>query len=157
MLKNYFIVAWRNISKDKFYTLLNILGLAIGLTAAIFIFLYIRDELTFDKAHLKNKRIYRLESHFVINGKDEFLAVTQFPLGPTLKDEYPEIEEYIRFWTPGTLFLEFGDKEFQEDSIYYADSSLFKIFTHRFIKGDPNKALFPGNDRITRPEILRRH
>jgi putative ABC transport system permease protein len=141
MLKNYFITAWRNITRDKFYTILNIAGLAIGLTAAIFIFLYIIDELTYDKSHVNYKRIYRLESHFVVNGKDDLFAVTQIPLGPTLKDEYPEIEEYVRLAPTGTLFLKYGEREFQEDSIYFADSTIFRVFTHPMIKGDPAAAL----------------
>jgi|WetSurSiteA1Bulk_404760.scaffolds.fasta_scaffold00120_21 putative ABC transport system permease protein len=141
MLKNYFITAWRNITRDKFYTLLNITGLAIGLTATIFIALYIIDELTYDKSHLNYKRIYRLESHFVINGKDDLFAATQIPLAPTLKDEYPEIEEYVRMAPTGTLFLKFGEREFQEDSIYFADSTIFRVFTHPMIKGDPTTAL----------------
>ncbi len=141
MLKNYFTVAWRNIAKDKFYTLLNIVGLAIGLTAAIFIFLYIVDELTYDKSHVNYKRIYRLESHFTINGKDDLFAVTQIPLAPTLKDDYPDIEEYVRFAPAYTLFLNYGEREFQEDSIWYADSTVFRVFTHPIVKGDPKTAL----------------
>lgn len=141
MLKNYFITAWRNITRDKFYTLLNISGLAIGLTASVFIALYIIDELTYDKSHVNHKRIYRLESHFVINGKDDLFAATQIPLGPTLKDEYPEIEEYVRMAPAGTLFLKYGEREFQEDSVYFADSTIFKVFTHPMVKGDPTTAL----------------
>jgi len=141
MFKNYLIIAWRNITKDKFYTLLNMLGLAIGLTASVFIFLYIMDELTYDRSHLNHKRIYRLESHFVINGKDDLFAATQIPLGPTLKDEYPEIEEYVRFAQTGTMFLKYGDKEFQEDSIVYADSTIFSVFTHPLMQGDPKTVL----------------
>jgi putative ABC transport system permease protein len=141
MLKNYFITAWRNITRDKFYTLLNIAGLAIGLTAAVFIALYVIDELTYDKSHVNYKRIYRLESHFVINGKDDLFAATQIPLGPTLKDEYPEIEEYVRIAPAGTLFLKYGEQEFQEDSIYFTDSTIFRVFTHPMIKGDPATAL----------------
>jgi putative ABC transport system permease protein len=137
ILKNYLITAWRNIVKDKFYTLLNVVGLSIGLITAIYIFLYVRDELTYDKSHTNYKRIYRLESHFTINGKDDFFAVTQVPLGPTLKDEYPEIEEYVRFLPTGTLFLKYDDREFQEDSIIFADSTLFKVFTHPVVSGDP--------------------
>jgi putative ABC transport system permease protein len=141
ILKNYLITAWRNIVKDKFYTLLNIVGLSIGLITAIYIFLYIVDELTYDKSHTNYKRIYRLESHFTINGKDDFFAVTQVPLGPTLKDEYPEIEEYVRFLPTYTLFLKYGEREFQEDSMVYADSTLFKVFTHPVTKGDPSTML----------------
>jgi putative ABC transport system permease protein len=141
MLKNHFTTAWRNIVKDKFYTILNILGLALGITAAIFIFLYIFDELTYDRSHVNYKRIYRLESHFTINNKDDLFAYTQVPLAPTLKDEYPEIEEYVRFAQTGTLFFKQEDREFQEDSIIYADSTIFRVFTHPFLKGDPDKSL----------------
>jgi putative ABC transport system permease protein len=141
MLKNYIITAWRNITKDKFYTFLNITGLAIGLIATFFIFLYIIDELNYDKSHVNYARIYRLESHFVINGKDDYFAVTQIPLAPTLKDEYPEIEEYVRLAPVGTMFMKYGEREFQEDSIYFADSTIFKVFTHPFIAGDPATAL----------------
>ncbi len=141
MLKNYLITAWRNIVKDKFYTILNIIGLAIGITAAIYIFLYVRDELTYDQSHLNHERIYRLESHFVINGKDDRFAATQVPLGPTLKDEFPDIEEYVRFAPTGTLFLKYGEKEFQEDSILYVDSTLFRVFTHPVVKGDASTML----------------
>jgi putative ABC transport system permease protein len=137
ILKNYLVTAWRNIVKDKFYTLLNIVGLSIGLITAIYIFLYVVDELTYDKSHTNYKRIYRLESHFTINGKDDFFAVTQVPLGPTLKDEYPEIEEYVRFVKTGTLFLKYGEREFQEDSMVFADSTLFRVFTHPVTNGDP--------------------
>ena len=157
MLKNYFIVAWRNISKDKFYTMLNIVGLAIGLTTAIFIFLYIVDELTYDKSHLNYKRIYRLESHFVFSGKDDLFAVTQIPLAPTLKDEYPEIEEYVRFGPTGTLFLKYGEKEFQEDSINYADSTVFRVFTYPFVKGDPKFALNRPNTMVMTETLARKY
>jgi len=157
MFKNYLTIAWRNITKDKFYTLLNIVGLAIGLTAAIFIFLYIVDELTYDKSHLNHKRIYRLESHFVINGKDDLFAVTQIPLAPTLKDEYPEIEEYVRFAPAYTLFLKFGEKEFQEDSIMFTDSTVFRVFTHQFIKGDPKTALSRPNTMVMTESMARKY
>jgi len=157
MLKNYLIVTWRNISRDRFYALLNILGLAIGLTTAIFIFLYIVDELTYDKSHLNHKRIYRLESHFVFNGNDNLFAITQIPLAPTLKDEYPEIEEYVRFAHTGTLFLKYGEKEFQEDSIYYADSTVFSVFTHPFLKGDPTNTLNRPNTMVMTESLARKY
>ena len=141
MIRNYIITAWRNILKDKFYTFLNITGLAIGLIASIYIFLYIIDELTYDRSHVNYKRIYRLESHFVISGKEDNFAVTQIPLAPTLKDDYPEIEEYVRLAPIGTLFFKVGEHEFQEDSLMFCDSTIFHVFTHPFIAGDPENAL----------------
>ncbi len=157
ILKNYLITAWRNIVKDKFYTLLNIVGLSIGIITAIYIFLYVVDELTYDKSHTNYKRIYRLESHFTINGKDDFFAVTQVPLGPTLKDEFPEIEEYVRFLPTGTLFLKYGEREFQEDSIVFADSTLFKVFTHPVVSGDPLTMLNKPNTIVMTESLARKY
>lgn len=150
MLKNYFLTAWRNITKDRFYTFINIAGLAIGLTTAVFIMLYVIDELTYDKHHENHKRIYRLESFFTINNKDEKVAATQIPLGPTLKDEYPEIEEFVRLAPLGTMYFKAEGETIREDSIYLADSTLFKVFTHKMITGDPGKALLrPGTIVLT--------
>ena len=157
MLKNYLITAWRNITKDKFYALLNVTGLAMGLTAALFIFLYIRNEITFDKSNLKYKRIYRLESRFVINGKDDLMAKTAIQLAPALKDECPEIEEYARFAQRGSYYLSFGEKEFQEDHIFFADSTVFRVFTHPFIKGDPNTALIKPYSMVLTESMAKRY
>lgn len=157
MLKNYFLTAWRNIVKDKFYTFINVGGLAIGLATAVFILLYIIDELTYDKSHENHERIYRLESHFVINNKDDRFAATQIPLGPTLKDEYPEIEEFVRFAPAGTMFLTYEDREFQEDSIMLTDSTIFDVFTHPFVSGDPEEALTRPYTMVVTESLARKY
>jgi putative ABC transport system permease protein len=141
MLRNYLITAIRNIFRDKFYTFINIFGLAAGLAVAIFILLYVKDELTYDKYNTNYKRIYRLESDFTIAGKEDKFAATQVPLAPTLKDEYPEIEEYVRFVPAGTLYFKYESKEFREDSLFFCDSTIFRVFTYPLITGDPSKAL----------------
>jgi putative ABC transport system permease protein len=157
MLKNYLVTAWRNITKDKFYALLNVIGLAMGLTAALFIFLYVIHEITFDKSNLNYKRIYRLESHFVINGKDDLMAKTAIQLAPALKDEYPEIEEFARFAQRGSYYLSHGEKEFREDHIFFADSTVFRVFTYPFIKGDPNSALIRPYSMVLTESMAKRY
>ncbi len=157
MLKNYLVTAWRNIIKDKFYALLNVIGLAMGLTAALFIFLYIMNEITYDKSNVNYKRIYRLESHFVINGKDDLMAKTAIQLAPALKDEYPEIEEFARFAQRGSYYLSSGEKEFQEDRIFFADSTVFRVFTYPFIKGDPNTALIKPYSMVLTESMAKRY
>jgi putative ABC transport system permease protein len=157
MLKNYLITAWRNITKDKYYALLNVIGLAMGLAAALFIFLYIMNEITFDKSNLNYRRIYRLESRFVINGKDDLMAKTAIQLAPALKDECPEIEEFARFAQRGSYYLSFGEKEFQEDRIFFADSTVFKVFTYPFIKGDPNTALIKPYSMVLTESMAQRY
>ena len=141
MFRNWLITILRNLVRDKYYSAINILGLAVGLTVTIFIILYIYDEVTYDRSHLLYKRIYRLEADFTIDNKHDKFAVTQVPMGPTLKDEYPEIEEFTRCVNVGTMYFRHKDREFTEDSIMFADSTFFKIFTHKFLYGDPEHAL----------------
>ncbi|MFH0999824.1 MAG: ABC transporter permease, partial [Bacteroidota bacterium] len=148
MIKNFIVTTIRNIIKDKYYSLINIFGLSVGLTCTILILLYVNHELSYDKYHNKYKKIYRLESHFTISGKEEKAAATSAALGPTLKDEYPEIAEYTRAAPTGKQYLKYNDKTFEEDSIVMADSAFFRIFTHPFIAGDPEKALTRPNTMV---------
>lgn len=141
LFKNYILSLFRNAIRDKYFTLMNMLGLAVGITAAILIFIYIQDQVSYD-AHNENfERIYRLEGDFYINEKQDLMAITQIPLGPTLKDEYPEIEEQARILPRRDLYFEKGEDTFKEDSIMLADSTLFKIFTVPFLYGDPATSL----------------
>ena len=143
MLKNYFISAYRNIVKNKFYSILNIFGPAIGITCAILILLYVQEELNFDKHNKSWDRIYRLESDFNISGKATLAALVPMPMAPTLKDEYPEIKEIARFAGFGIqdILFQYKDLKFFEDKIYFADSTVFKVFDYNFILGSPDKAL----------------
>jgi putative ABC transport system permease protein len=147
MLKNYFISAYRSIKKNKFYSVLNIFGPAIGITCAILILLYVQEELTFDK-HFKNyDRIYRLESDFNISGKATLAALVPIPMAPTLKDEYPEIKEIARFAGFGItdILFQYKDLKFFEDKIYFTDSTVFKVLDYKFILGSPDNALNEPN------------
>lgn len=141
LIKNYLLSLTRNAVRDKFFTLLNLLGLAIGITATILIFIYIQDQLTFDKHNENYDRIYRLEGDFFINEKQDLTAITQIPLGPTLKDDYPEIVEHARILPRRDFYFKREEDTFKEDSVMLADSTLFSVFTVPFISGDPNTAL----------------
>jgi putative ABC transport system permease protein len=141
LLNNYFRSMARNAVRDKFFSILNLLGLAVGITASILIFIYIQDQLTYDKHNENLDRIYRLEADFTINEKQDLMARVQFPLAPTLKDEYPEVEEYVRMIIQPNLYFERGEDAFKEDSIAFSDSTVFKIFTIPFIAGDKSTAL----------------
>lgn len=141
MLSNYIKLAFRNIIKNPFYSALNIIGLTIGIICVIFITLYINDELSYDKHNQKYKRIYRLESKFIIKGKDDFFSMTQHPLAPTLKSEYPAIEEAVRVRRAANILYTYQDKEFYAKNMFMVDSSYFKLFDHKWIEGDPETAL----------------
>lgn len=156
MLKNYFKIAFRNLLRNKFYTMLNILGLSIGILAAILITLYVRHELIYDQHYMDHDRIYRLESHFNIQGSDDYFAVTAFPLAPALKLEYPQVEEFTRFTPMDNNVFIYDEKTFFEDNVYYADSSMFRIFDHKFIHGDPEKALMEPNSIVLSKSMAER-
>jgi len=148
MFKNFIKVAFRNLVKHKFYSIINILGLAIGLTCSILIGLYIQNELSYDKHNENYKRIYRLESHFKIQDSDDLFAATALPLAPALKVEFPSVEEYVRFSQMDNNLFNYDGEKFFEDNVYYADSTVFNVFTHKFIKGSPEKALTEPNTMV---------
>jgi putative ABC transport system permease protein len=159
MLKNYFISATRAILKNKFYSVLNIFGPAIGITCAILILLYVKEELTFDKQNKNYTRIYRLESDFNISGKPTLAALVPMPMAPTLKDEYPEIKEITRFAGFGltnTLF-QYKDLRFFEDKIYFTDSTVFKLFNYVFILGSPDNALNEPNTIVITESFAKKY
>lgn len=145
MLWNNIKNAFRVLSRDKFYALINISGLAIGLAAAIFVVLYVDNELNFDKYHAKRDRIYRLNGEFKIAGKHDYFAITQRPLAPTLKEEFTEIENYCRFMDLGQIAVTQNDNQQFEKNLFFADSTVFQLFTHKFIWGSHNFALTEAN------------
>ena len=157
MFQNFIKTTLRSLVQDKYYSAINILGLAAGLTVTILIILFIQDELTYDKYHDLHERVYRLESDFTLDNKNHKFAATQIPLGPTLMDEYPEIIDYARCAPVGTLYFVDEDREFQEDSIWFADSTFFQLFTHEFTHGDPASALNRPNTMVITENFASRH
>ena len=141
MLRNYFKIAWRNLWKHKVFSLINIGGLAIGLSAFWLIALYIVNELSFDRYHKDSERIYRVVSHAKFAGGSFDISATSTPLAPTLKKEYPEVEQAVRIGVEGGGILSYEEKHLKEDAIGFADNSLFDIFSYRFLYGNKNKAL----------------
>jgi len=157
MIKNYFKSAYRNIIRNKFYSFINILGLAIGFMATIIILLYNQNELNYDKHNKKYDRIYRLESHFTISGKDDLFAVTSVPLGPAFKVEYPEVEEFVRLFGGDGMLIEIDKNQYYEDRLFWADSTIFNVFTHEFIYGDPKNALTEPNTCVINETLAKKY
>ncbi|GAB3985007.1 ABC transporter permease [Spirosoma terrae] len=150
MLTNYLKIAWRNLQKDRFYSLLNIIGLTIGVTCGLLLLLYVTDELSYDKYHTNASRIYRIASQIREPDKSFGWTSTQAPVAKTLKQEYPFVENYVRFFPYGRLTFREGEKRFYEDDIYAVDSTVFDVFSYKFIEGDPKTALNqPGNVVLT--------
>jgi putative ABC transport system permease protein len=141
MIKNLLLIAFRNLRKDKWFSLLNIMGLTIGISFSLFLIFYIVDELSYDKHHEKADRIYRINSYIQEKEKDINWALTQYPLGPALKKDYPEVEQAVRFLSRERTLFKNGEKEFYETKAYYADSNVLQMFTHKFIEGNAATAL----------------
>ncbi len=157
MLKNYLLSLYRSIVRNRFYSILNIAGLSIGIAAAIFILMYVQDELSFDKYNENRDRIYRIESDFTIGNKHDKFAIVPVPMGPALKIEFPEVEEFVRLFGTGNTLFRAGEKEYYEDYFYFSDSTVFDIFTYPFITGDPQKALTEPNTIVLTEKIARKY
>ena len=160
MIKNLLRVAMRNFMRDKWYSLLNILGLTIGITFSVFLIFYIKDELSYDKYNEKADRIYRIASYIKEPDKDTMRwAICPFPMAPALSKDYPEVEEAVRFWGNfgGKTMFKNGGLRFYEDKVFYADSNLFRVFTHKFIEGDARTALMAPKSLVLTQSIAEKY
>ncbi len=157
MLRSYFLSLYRNFIKNRFYSFLNVAGLSVGMATALFILLYVQDELGYDRYHQHYKRIYRLESEFTVNNNQNPYATAPPPLGPALKREIPEIEQFTRLAPIGSMAYHYEDIQFIETRFYLADSSIFKVFTHEFIRGNPNTCLVQPFSIVLTEKIARRY
>ena len=127
--------------RNKFYSAINIVGLAIGITACILIMLYVQSELSYDKFHERSDRIYRVNLCFGSNGDNHNSPRSSPPLRNVTQDEIPEVEEAVRvsnYWEP---VMQYKNKVFNESKWCFADANFFKVFSTSFISGDPNEAL----------------
>ena len=140
MIKNFFVVAYRNLVKSKLFSFINIAGLSVGMAACVLIFLYVRYELSYDKYNKKVARIYRLTEILHLPKEDRHQAVTSPVMAPTLQANFPEIQKTVRF-TFSSRVLSVKERKFYDTQIAYADSTLFDIFTFPMVAGDPKTSL----------------
>ena len=157
MLKNLIKTAIRNIFKDFGYSSLNILGLTLGIASALFLIIYISNELSYDRYNEKADRIYRVVSH-ITETDDEFTwIVAQIPFAPQVAADYPEVEQAVRFIDNGRELFKYEDKEFYEEGFFYADSNVFDVFTYQFIEGNPADALMEPNSIVLTQTIAAKY
>ncbi|MFC2156783.1 ABC transporter permease [Acidobacteriota bacterium] len=148
MLKNYVTTAFRNMFKNKGFSLINITGLAIGMAACLLIFLFVQDELNYDKYHAKSDRIYRLAVDFKMRSQEMEIATVGPVTAGVLLDLYPEIEDIVRFRSMGDMILEFGNTSFKETKAIYSDPSFFNIFSIPLVSGEEKSALSQPNSLV---------
>ena len=131
MLKNLVTIAFRNILKEKGYSLINLLGLSIGITCSLFLTLYVLDELSYDKYHKNAENIYRVVSNIKEPDNAFTWAVAQIPLADELRDNHAEITNAVRFFGTGRTLYTYEDKSFNEEEFYLADSTVFEMFSYK--------------------------
>ncbi len=141
MWRNFLTVAFRNIQKNRAFTLINVLGLAIGLASSILIMLFILKELSYDRYHEKSDRIYRLYIDGVMGEQSFRGAWTSMVMAPAFTEEIREIEDFVRFDVYNQQLIWSEKEQRIEDHFMFADSTMFDIFTIPFVRGDPSTAL----------------
>lgn len=161
MILNNIKFAIRVFLKDKFFSLLNILGLALGIAVSIILLLILQNDLNYDKYHVNHERIYRLGGHLQATGIDFRGARSARELGRILKEEFPEIENVVRAnnWDHTLVKYESNgqEKAFYEEDIVRTDSTYFQVFTHNFIAGEPTKALVDQNTVVITESVAKKY
>ncbi len=155
MFKNYLVTAWRNLRRYKGYSLINIIGLAIGLAACLLILLWVRDELRYDRYHEKADRIFRVVEFGEIGGVPEKFALVPYRAAPAFASEIPEVESYVRLLR-GTPLATVDGRKFDLKDVYFTDPDFFGIFSHAFLAGDPATSLASPGALVLTEDTARR-
>ena len=147
MIKNYMKIAIRNLAKHRFYSLINITGLAVGVASCLVIVLFVINELSYDRYNTKANRIYRVNGEIKFGGNHWKLAVAPAPMAEAILNDYPEVESAVRFRSRGTYLVKRSESadNFKEQNVIWADSTFFKIFTVPLLQGNPGSALKDPN------------
>ncbi len=142
MIRNYFKIAWRNLLQNKILSIINLLGLSIGIAAVLLIGIYINNEYGYDDFHNNGSNLYRVGFKSWQNGKliqsgEQFIS----EFGPDAKNELPEIESFLRISSEREAYVSSGDKTFKLEHIQHADSVFFQVFSYKLLKGNPKTVL----------------
>jgi len=156
-MKNFFINTTRIMRKRAGFILLNIGGLAIGLTSFLFISLYVINEQSYDRFHRNYENIYRIKIVGQMAGSKLDQAVTAAPMAQAMLQDYPEVLKVTRVRQLGDWLIRFGDKKFNEDGVMFADSTFFDVFDFNLIKGDPQTALVRPRSMILTEEYAKKY
>ena len=141
MFNSYLKIAWRNILRQKSYSLINICGLGIGMATCVLIMLWVQSELSFDRFNENFDRIHRLTVELNLGGNTRHGATSSAPMGPAIVERYPEAVAATILAPVGETWIEYENRQYKEDNVLYADSGFLHVFTFPMIAGDPNTAL----------------
>lgn len=160
MLKNYIKITLRNLTRNKGYTVINVGGLAIGLACCLLILAFIKDELSYDRFHENAEQIYRV----TFSTSNDGMATNAngiFGVGPALKKDFPEVREFTRLRKPGQLgtksLVRYEEKSFYEERFFFADSTVFDMFSFTLVRGNPQTALTRPNTVVITEQTAQKY
>lgn len=148
MFRNHLLIAWRNLVRFKYYSLINIAGLSIGMAACWLLLLYVQRETSYDNFYPQADRIYRAVNHATWLGGNLHLASTSAPFAAVLKKDYPEIEQITRVEADGGAALKYGQKKLEVGDMFFVDSTFFEVFNFPMAAGDAAIALAQPNSLV---------
>ena len=160
MIKNYLVASIRSLKKHFTYTVINIVGIGLGLATCILLSIWINHELSYDQFHKNASRIYRGSLEYSFGGQKSKTSVSPTALLPVLKKNFAEVENGVRIYNPSSwnpFIIKSSDKIFQEKKFYYADSSFFQVFSFKLLRGNPTKALTEPNSVILTQSSARKY
>jgi putative ABC transport system permease protein len=157
MIRNYLKVAFRHTARNKAYSLINIVGLAIGMACCILIAQYVLYEASYDNYHLDGDRIFRVAQDGQSQQERRIGAVTSAPVAPALKEDYPQIEYAARMMRVGNLLVKREEKVFYEERCWFAETDLPRILTISFLEGDSQTALERPNTVVISQRLAQKY
>ena len=162
MIRNYLISALRNFLRNKSFTLLNVVGLSLGIAASLLILQYVKYERSYDTFHSRSEDIYRVQYNGYQNGKLRFECAAAVPaVGPALKNNFPEVKQFTRLYpVSGVVSYESPDRgliSFREEEMEIADPAVFQIFDFKLIKGNQEDALSGPNKAVISEKAARKY
>lgn len=157
MFRNYLKVALRKLWRNKAFSAINIIGLALGLAICFLISLFVIDELSYDKFNLKADRIFRVNADFQVNGTPYNARLTPPSMASILVNEYPQIENAVRIKSNGKILVKKGNETLSETNCFYADNALFDVFTLNMVAGDPKSVLSKTHSVVISENIARKY
>jgi putative ABC transport system permease protein len=148
MIKNYFKIAWRNLVKNKTFSIINVFGLSVGLTCFMLIAAFVYNELSYDRYAAQADHIYRVELNVDANGGTASYPMVDGAVGRGIQQVFPEVLAFTRYQNGGRLFARYKDKQFKEEKVAFLDSNFLETFSIPLLEGDQKNALVAPNSMV---------